>query len=779
MRRARTDRRHAQSGVSFVFMLFVLLAIITAIVAGRVVSRWSDATINQAQTNANLKKVAAALEQYVATATRLPCPADPTQDTGLEVPGANTYSCGFDTGTVPWATIGLRRDDSFDGWGWKISYRVYDQPGGSLVQPGGASMVLCDTVEPFPSAPTSGPAGGQCQATKDTPPSAFLAGKGLTVHDYGVTHNDAAYVLISHGPTGYGAYTTSGLQKPMPKGNELSNTHATGPFYSQAWSQPDIGVSDGTHFDDVVFYRSVADLAKNANLAARDWPESAVNDVLLNTANVSTALGHAAAYGDLSTTNLGFTTAGLGTTTITAYTGSTPTDLTLESSGGNDGVGVAGFALNLLTLSIVSNMLTSAGNEYVHIALPRPAQQFAVTLDNFGTNKSGGITYTERAQLTFRRLGVAVASVIVSGCKSDGGLASFAVNPGAVTTVAFDSVDLTPLSTAEASWEPSFFLLSEIASCDAGTTCTTTLASGSNNCTAPAVTPISASVVSTTKALSATSGPSPSASPITVTLSYTNVGTAAASSVTLTDAIPSGMTYVTGSGLWSQSGTSALTDASDGVEQGGIDYSYNASTGTVTAVISSVAAGASGTVTFQVNIASGLAPQTLNNVAAFASSTQSSNNTNTASYFIPPPLDVTKSLSPTTGASPSASAITVTLTYANSGTSAASSVTLVDTLPSGMTYVANSGQWSVSGTNALTDASDGIEQGGIAYSYNAPTHTVTAVISSVASGDTGNVTFQVNVASGLAHGAVVGNQATFSTSTQSSTTTNSATYTVQ
>lgn len=150
-------------------------------------------------------------------------------------------------------------------------------------------------------------------------------------------------------------------------------------------------------------------------------------------------------------------------------------------------------------------------------------------------------------------------------------------------------------------------------------------------------TTVANSVISVTKALSVTSGPSPSAAPITVTLSYTNSGTATATNVQFTDALPAGMTYVAGSGRWSVSGATALTDASDGVEQAGpfppgIDF--RSAAGTVTAIMPSVAAGVSGTVTFQVNVNANLPPQTINNTAQYQTATQSSSSTNTAGYTV-------------------------------------------------------------------------------------------------------------------------------------------------
>lgn len=127
-------------------------------------------------------------------------------------------------------------------------------------------------------------------------------------------------------------------------------------------------------------------------------------------------------------------------------------------------------------------------------------------------------------------------------------------------------------------------------------------------------------VLNVTKAISSPSGPSPSG-PYTYTISYTNTGNATATSVIITDPIPVGMTYVPGSARWSVTGATVLTDASNADAQGTapntIVYDFGVSLpGQVAAQINQIPSGASGTLTFQVNVNGGLAPQTITNVAS-------------------------------------------------------------------------------------------------------------------------------------------------------------------
>jgi trimeric autotransporter adhesin len=122
-------------------------------------------------------------------------------------------------------------------------------------------------------------------------------------------------------------------------------------------------------------------------------------------------------------------------------------------------------------------------------------------------------------------------------------------------------------------------------------------------------------------------------------------------------------------------------------------------------------------------------------------------------------ISVNKSMSAISGASPS-SGYTITLTYSNTGNIAATAVTLVDALPAGMVYVANSGRWSVTGATVLTDATGAVQGTGPTIDYSVTGSTVTGIINTVAAGQSGTVTFQVDIATGLAAGAL-NNTATY------------------
>ncbi len=100
----------------------------------------------------------------------------------------------------------------------------------------------------------------------------------------------------------------------------------------------------------------------------------------------------------------------------------------------------------------------------------------------------------------------------------------------------------------------------------------------------------------------------------TYTLRYTNNSNVAASNLILNDVLDARLTYQAGSGRWSQSGTTPLTDAAGG-DPAGIDYSF--SSNTVSATIASVPARSTGSVSFSVTVAPGTAPSNVPNRATF------------------------------------------------------------------------------------------------------------------------------------------------------------------
>ena len=201
-------------------------------------------------------------------------------------------------------------------------------------------------------------------------------------------------------------------------------------------------------------------------------------------------------------------------------------------------------------------------------------------------------------------------------------------------------------------------------------------------------------VINVTKAIDISSGAAGGTR--TFTLTYTNTGNSAASSVMLADVIPSGMTYVAGSARWSSTGSTVLTDASNTDNQSGIIYDFGVTTpNRVTAVIATVGAGVTGSLTFQVTINSGLAPGANTATANTATYTYNDGiasvgpvNTNTVQFTISQNAGVTLA-GATVASAPQGGTVSFSNTLTNTGNGTDSfDITIVTTaFPTGTTFV--------------------------------------------------------------------------------------------
>ena len=582
-------RRQEGAGGALIAVILALVALlILAIVS---MTRTRGGSEEREQTIAKLTSSAAALEGYVGSNFRLPCPADPTADTGLAVPNPPA-GCQFPEGTIPWSTIGMRREDSFDAWGRKISYRVYTGNAGSLTQDGGASMANCDAHEAFPggTTPTGGGSGGLCKPVPNTPNPAdrtttakeFVAGKGLTVTDSGTVHNDVAYVLISHGITGLGGYTASAVRLDMPpNGAERNNTKDTGPFTIRAFSDPDTGATAVTHFDDLLLYRGIEDLAKRANLAPRPWKDAILSAVVFDRATVRDALGGSNPGSDTGQATIGFNNA-----TVGAFDTSGNQNISFVSGGG--GVDAIG------GVSGGDGLLGSAGGEGLRIDFDEDARQFAFTVDQF----EDFAALHERVELRFFTVAGSTATlkgtVVKQSCAANGKVASFTIDACA----SFNRVEIRPVTMSD-NVSPSSFSLAEIRTCIAGVTCETSLQPAGNVCSTKTFTPCSIGLNN----------------PSQLTITLANNDSTAKSGVDFTDNYPAGLVniaaataattcsggVVTAAGGGSSIALTGATVPAAGSCKVTVDVTsaalgtYTNSTGNVTTVSSGTISAASGT----------------------------------------------------------------------------------------------------------------------------------------------------------------------------------------
>ncbi len=243
-------------------------------------------------------------------------------------------------------------------------------------------------------------------------------------------------------------------------------------------------------------------------------------------------------------------------------------------------------------------------------------------------------------------------------------------------------------------------------------------------------------VINVTKTMSAVSGPSPSAAAQTITLSYNNTGNTAATGVTLSDALPAGMTYVPGSGRWSVTGATLLTDATADLQGAGptIDYSFTAPT--VKGIISSVAPGQAGTLTFQVNIDANLAAAPLNNTATFAYNdgvaAVPASNTNTFVFTVNQTASVTSNSTPAAPITVATAAQGSTVSFSNVFTNTGNGTDSFDVAVSTSSFPAGSSfaLYKADGVTPLVDTNgNGIpDTGPVTGILTAPNNTYTVVL---------------------------------------------------
>lgn len=296
-----------QRGASLLIFVVGLLLVAATVWAIKLLIPAARAATQAKATAANFEAIQSAILAYVAVNGHLPCPADPAPaNDGQSAPPPPSAHCTTPNGVVPWATLGIAPEVALDGWNRRISFRVLDGAIG-LTQAGGASMVNCDTVYPYGGSLPALPANGLCPPIGHPNTEAqFLNGKGLVVDDSGTLVSDVAYVLISHGESGYGAYLPGGQRMPMPPaGDELANANAASPLYKQAHSAPGIDPSSAAHFDDIVAWVTISDLAKKSGRGGRDWQDSGATVQIspATTANMSTpGAGHLNAAGSVPVT---------------------------------------------------------------------------------------------------------------------------------------------------------------------------------------------------------------------------------------------------------------------------------------------------------------------------------------------------------------------------------------------------------------------------------------------------------------------------------------------
>ena len=215
--------------------LLLAVAILTT-VATTLVIRQANAVRSSgnkiALTNQRLEAIRLNLVNFVTVNGRLPCPEPYASVAGAALPQGSSTDCGVvpltdaPSGAVPWKDLGLVSSDVLDAWGRKISYRVFS---GGAIGVAGKPITVDDPLIPLPL-----PA-------------------------------DKAFILISHGETGYGAWSASGVQSALAPVNapELANAGRLLTYYRRNFSgytSPPVLPTAPAFFDDLVIYMTVSNV---------------------------------------------------------------------------------------------------------------------------------------------------------------------------------------------------------------------------------------------------------------------------------------------------------------------------------------------------------------------------------------------------------------------------------------------------------------------------------------------------------------------------------------
>lgn len=282
MRRAR--------GFTLVEVVVVLVIFGIILTMAAAVTRGLAASQRLSVTTARMATVDSAIVQFVAVQKRMPCPADGSiatagNNAGVEIaPDAN--GCSTQTnGVVPWVSLGLTETDATDGWGRRFTYRTDVTLGRAAagVTPAGMDMSLCDpasTVTPIVATATCNTACTASSLGSCTPPQAFLLNKGLQVQNVagtvvmnpgGTPATGAAYVLISAGETGGGAYLNTGnLGATSGTDGTREQLNYANRVLQAIYIDDSLNETAGnTHFDDLVTRPSVMTVVTKAALGPR------------------------------------------------------------------------------------------------------------------------------------------------------------------------------------------------------------------------------------------------------------------------------------------------------------------------------------------------------------------------------------------------------------------------------------------------------------------------------------------------------------------------------
>ena len=278
MRAPRYPRGRRGFTLIEILVVVVILGLIMAMAA--VLLRSVSATQKRSITVSRMANVEAAIIQFVMQQKRLPCPADGTQPSstgGAEMRAGGACTNNQQNGVVPWLALGISAAEVTDGWDRRMTYRV----AANLAADNAMDLSWCDPAGT--GALLAGVCSTACASTSPancTPPSTYVATKGLPVKNLAATtvmdpagspSTGAAYVLVSHGESGGGAYLGNGVltTSSTTDGTEEQKNYANLALGTYYVDDQVTDVAGANHFDDVVLRPSVLGVANKAGLGPR------------------------------------------------------------------------------------------------------------------------------------------------------------------------------------------------------------------------------------------------------------------------------------------------------------------------------------------------------------------------------------------------------------------------------------------------------------------------------------------------------------------------------
>ncbi|MDB2414400.1 prepilin-type N-terminal cleavage/methylation domain-containing protein [Rickettsiales bacterium] len=249
----------SQQGGFSLIELSVVISVAATIAVGYLAwtrpNTTSDA-VNSIETQRKISEIASAIEAFRVQRNRLPCPANKLlredntmasstnfydNDYGTEdldtssstINSLTTYGvdCPNSLGSVPAKSLGLDASYMYDGWGRRFTYHVSDTLCGTDLNVTGNYTQAMSELEGCTELDYANNAGN---ITVNNPSGTITKG--------------AAYVVVSHGSNGKGAYLASGAQLANDGGaNEQENGDADTTYYKADYSSA---------YDDIIYFRT-------------------------------------------------------------------------------------------------------------------------------------------------------------------------------------------------------------------------------------------------------------------------------------------------------------------------------------------------------------------------------------------------------------------------------------------------------------------------------------------------------------------------------------------